>query len=172
MLVMNSVCTFAAAEVVDVATTGFQVRYTQLVSARPEKVWQSFVAVDRWWSGDHTYSGKSSNLRIEPRPGGCFCETLPNGGGVVHLTVVNVQPNRSMVFAGGLGPLQTSGVAGSMNFQIKPEGESSRVTLIYTVGGYQPGGFAALAPVVDQVLGAQFTRLTRLIDTGDAEPKK
>ena len=160
-VLLASVCVLAA--VVESSPAGFQVKHTQVITAKPDAVWNSVIAVDRWWSSEHTYSGKASNLRLEPRAGGCFCETLPDGGGVVHMTVVQVRPNRTLVLSGGLGPLQSGGVAGAMTFQIAPEGDGSRLTLTYNVGGYYPGGLAPLAPIVDKVVGEQFGRLVALI---------
>ena len=39
----------------------------------------------------------------------------------------------------------------------------------YTVGGYMPGGLAAIAPPVDAVLGDQLNRLKRFVESGRPE---
>lgn len=170
-VLLTAMCGAARGAVVESSATGFQIRHTQLVAARPDKVWQSILTIDRWWSSAHTYSGKAANLRLEPRAGGCFCETLPNGGSVLHLTVVNVRPNQALVMSGALGPLQASGVAGAMTLDIRAEGTGSRLSMTYNVGGFQPGGLPTLAPIVDVVLAEQFARLTRLVETGNADAK-
>lgn len=39
----------------------------------------------------------------------------------------------------------------------------------YAVGGYMPGGLAAIAPAVDAVLGDQLNRLKRFVESGRPE---
>ncbi|MGZ7032429.1 MAG: SRPBCC family protein [Thermoanaerobaculia bacterium] len=161
----------ASAEVVETSASSLRVKHVLTVSATPEKAWQSFVNVGGWWGSDHTFSGNSANLKLDPHYGGCWCETLPNGGGVQHMTVVFVSAPQRMTLSGALGPLQTAGVAGAMTFQFVAKGAETEMTLTYNVGGYYPGGLASVAPSVDQVLGSQFARLQRLINTGSAEEK-
>jgi hypothetical protein len=56
-----------------------------------------------------------------------------------------------------------------MTWKFTESGTTTTIEMTYTVGGYAPGGLAALAPVVDMVLGTQVARLKRLIDTGRAD---
>lgn len=161
----------ARGEVVESSASSLRVKYLLTVPASPEKAWQSFVNIAAWWSSDHTFSGNAANLRLDPRVNGCWCESLPNGGGVQHMTVVLVMPNQRMTLAGALGPLQTSGVAGAMTIQFVPKGAATEMSVTYNAGGFYPGGLASVAPVVDQVLGTQFARLGRWIETGSAEVK-
>lgn len=162
----------AHAAVVETSANSLQVRHTLTLAAKPEKVWQSLLHVETWWSSEHTYSGSAANLRIEPRAGGCFCETLPDGGGVVHMTVVSLRPNAQLTLTGALGPLQTSGVAGAMTFTIAPAASGSTLTMTYNVGGYFAGGLDKLAGPVDAMLGQQMQRLQRVVETGKAEGAK
>ena len=162
----------ANAAVVETSATSLQVRHTFTVAAKPEKVWQSLLHVEKWWSSGHTFSGSASNLRLEAKPGGCFCETLPDGGGVLHMTVVHVRPNAQLTLAGALGPLQTSGATGAMTFEIAPAATGSTVTFVYNIGGYFKGGLNSISAPVDMVLIEQLERLHRYIDTGDAEMPK
>jgi uncharacterized protein YndB with AHSA1/START domain len=163
---------YARAEVVESSAASLQVKEVQTVAARPDKAWRSLIAVDHWWSAEHTYSGSAANLRLEPRAGGCFCESLADGGSVLHMTVVFAAPNQRLTLTGGLGPLQTTGASGALTFQITPDGEGSKLALLYNVGGYYPGGLASIAGGIDAVLGDQLVRLKRLIETGDAAPKE
>jgi len=72
-----------------------------------------------------------------------------------------------------LGPLQSSGVAGAMTWQLTPHDNGTAFVLVYNVGGYAPGGLVELAAGVDGVLRAQVDRLKRLIETGKpTEPAK
>ena len=171
LVVAATLTGIARAEVVETSASSMRVRHVLTVSATPDKAWQSFVNVGGWWNGEHTFSGNAANLKLDPHAGGCWCETLPNGGGVQHMTVVFVSAPQRMTMSGALGPLQTGGVAGAMTFQFVAKGAATEMTLTYNVGGYYPGGLTGVAPAVDQVLGSQFARLQRLIDTGSAEEK-
>src|SRR4051794_23077400 len=80
----------ARADVVDATDAGFAIKVAVDVDAAPAAVFRALTTqVGRWWSADHTFSGSSSNLTIDPQPGGCFCEKLP-GGGVQHMVVTHV----------------------------------------------------------------------------------
>ena len=171
VLLVAIISVSAYGEVVSSSANGFSVKQVRTMSTSPAKAFAAIVRVQSWWSSEHTYSGNASNLSIEPRAGGCFCEKLPDGG-VQHMTVVYVQQNQRLVLSGGLGPLQTSGLAGAMTIEVKPAGDKTQFGLVYNAGGYFAGNMAELAAGVDQVLGAQVDRLTRLAETGSADPKK
>lgn len=160
------------AAVVEATPTSLQVKYVLTVAAKPAKVWESLLHVERWWSSKHTFSGSASNLRLEARPGGCFCETLPDGGGAVHMTVVHVRPNAQLTLSGALGPLLTSGATGAMTFQIAPSATGSTITFAYNIGGYFSGGLNSISAPVDMVLGEQLNRLQRYIETGNPDEPK
>ena len=68
--------------------------------------------------------------------------------------------------SGALGPLQGSGLAGSLTLQFKPAGEGTQLLLQYAVGGFFEGGFTKLAPAVDAMLAGQLQRLKRYVETG------
>ena len=156
----------------DVSPTGFLVRNEVVISAPPEKVYQSLIEnVGAWWNAQHTYSGDSRNLSIEARPGGCFCEKLRNGG-VEHMRVVQLRENQLVRMAGGLGPLQASGLAGAMTWTLSPVEKGTRLEFVYSVGGFMPGGFDKMAPAVESVLGDQVERLKRYAETGTADKAK
>ncbi|HSM15171.1 MAG TPA: SRPBCC domain-containing protein [Thermoanaerobaculia bacterium] len=157
----------AGAEVGQLAPNGFLVRHEATVAAPPEKVWSALVdQVGAWWHPDHTWSGEPANLSIVARPGGCFCEKLPDGGGVEHLRVVYVVPGEKLRMEGALGPLQASGLAGSLTFEMGPTDGGTTLILTYSVGGFVEMGTGALAPIVDRVLGEQLSRLAAYAETG------
>ena len=65
-----------------VAPNGFLLKLELNVNAPAAKVYDALVGqIGSWWYPEHTYSGDAKNLSIDARPGGCFCEKLPNGGG-------------------------------------------------------------------------------------------
>jgi hypothetical protein len=67
---------------------------------------------------------------------------------------------------GGLGPLQGSGLAGSMTWRIVAAPPATKIEIFYSVGGYMQGGFDKMAPAVNAVLGEQLNRLKTFIETG------
>ena len=161
LLVMPHV---AAADVIDRAPTGFTTRTVVTIAAAPDRVYQSLLGIADWWNPEHTYSGKSANLRLDAKPGGCFCETLPNGGGIEHAVVVYVDPGRVLRLRGALGPLQQLGVAGSLTWTLEAAGTGTTATVTYAVGGYAAGGLDGLATIVDEVIADQLRRLKSAIE--------
>lgn len=159
----------ARSEVVAVDTNGFVSEHEFVLDAIPL---QAYVALTRdihlWWDGTHSFGGSAAGFTLTPQAGGCLCETLPRGGSVEHLRVVNAQLGVSLTLRGGLGPLQTMGVSGSMMFLFEPHPDGSLLRYRYAVGGYAPGGLAPMAEPVDRVQGAQLKRLQQFIATGEA----
>ena len=155
----------AHAEVVKAEAGGFSVSYKLNIAAPPAKVWAALIRPARWWSSDHTYSGSAANLTLDPRAGGCWCETLKDGI-VEHMRVVFIQQDQRLRLAGGLGPLQSLAVSGAMEFALKPTGTGTELTVTYTVGGWMPGGLDKLAASVDAVFGAQVANLKRVAEAG------
>lgn len=148
----------ASAEVVSSSPNGFAIRHSVQLVVPTERAFAALGELPRWWSKDHTYSGKSENLSMTLRPGGCFCETLEKGGGIEHLRVAMVQPGQRVVMTGALGPLLYEGVAGVMDITVERIAGGSRVTWLYRAAGFANGGADTLAPVVDRVIGEQLKR--------------
>jgi uncharacterized protein YndB with AHSA1/START domain len=161
IFVLSLVAAPAAAEVTT-SDSGFTVRNNAMVAAPPAQVWAALVQPARYWSPQHSYSGNSANFSLEGRAGGCFCETLPDGGSVEHLRVTMVQPNRLLRLSGALGPLASEGLAGGMTWQLEPAEGGTRVTLTYVVGGNMRFERATISTAVDGVLREQLQRLAAL----------
>src|SRR5277367_5491060 len=70
----------AAAEVINVASNGFEVRETVHVAAAPDKAYAALLLPGRWWSPDHSFSHNAANFVLDARAGGCWCENFPDGG--------------------------------------------------------------------------------------------
>ena len=162
----------ARGDVVEATVGGFTVKTTVSVAAVPMRVFEAFGRVGSWWDPEHTYSGNANNLSLPLQPGGCFCERLPPlpGAGVQHATVVLVIPNKTLRLLGALGPLQESGVSGSLTFDLADRAGGTDVTLTYSVGGYRPGGLETLAPIVDSVLAGQLRRFKSFVERGVPTP--
>ena len=157
----------AAAEVTDSAANGFTVRHVVPVKAERARVYAAAVGdVGMWWSSDHTVSGNAANLYITTTVPGCFCESLGEQSGLVHMIVSFVSPGVLVRMTGGLGPLGLMGVAGNMTWEFDESDSGTVVTLQYAVGGYMDGGLDTVAPAVDAVLGEAMRRLKSYIETG------
>lgn len=157
----------ALADVTQVSPNGFTSSFREAIRATPEEAWKAIVQLPRWWSDAHTYSGKASNLTLDARAGGCWCESWNDGASSVqHATVVLVMPNRLLRARGGLGPLQDQPVEGVLNIVTSAQDGRTFLRISYRVGGPPDVGLDKLAPVVDQVMGAQFQRLKTMIETG------
>lgn len=156
----------AAAEVVERRDDGFVLAFQTTTRAAPETILDTLGRPADWWSSDHTWSGSAANLRLDLRPGGCWCEDLPGGGGVRHGEVVMVWPERGLVrLEAPLGPLQTLGVAAVLTVSWAPEpdgpGGSRSLSWNFRVNG--PGA-GALADPVHGVMQTQFERLATQLE--------
>jgi hypothetical protein len=159
----------AGAEVTSVGDSGFELREQVHVAAAPAMVYAALLAPRRWWDPKHTYSGDAARLTLEPKVGGCWCETIPGGGAVQHMTVIYLAPNKAVRLRGALGPLQAMGVAGSLTITLAGAGTGTDLTFDYAIGGYAKDGFGNLSKGVDAVLGSQATRLKMVVETGAAQ---
>ncbi len=153
----------AFGEVVDKSASGFLVRHSASVTAKPAAVYAAIAEPSKWWEAAHTWSGDAKNLSMTAKVGGCFCERLSSGGEVQHMSVIYADPGNLLRLSGALGPMQESGVVGTLTFELKPSGEGTHITVSYSVGGYFQGGLQALAAPVDQVLAAQLAGLVKLL---------
>jgi hypothetical protein len=159
---------WANAEVADASSNGFTVKLTLNVQASPDEAYRKFVRnVGDWWDPSHTFSGNSHNLTIEEKPGGCFCEKLPDGGGVRHMEVAYLAPGKRVVLHGALGPLLSMAATGAMTIEFSPLNGGTKLEVTYTVVGYLRAGMNTLAAPVDGVLTGLFTRLKNYIEHGN-----
>lgn len=166
----------ASAEVVQKSDTGFVVRVTGEVAASPAEAWKAFTTPSGWWSGVHTFSGSAANLTLDPTANGCFCERLPvpkdaaagqKPGSVMHMRVLYAEPYRALRLTGGLGPLQSEAINGTMTVTFKPidgpGGKGTRILWEYVVGGFMRYKTDVISGAVDKVLAEQLGGLTKLL---------
>ena len=157
----------AGAEVTDRAPGGFTSKTVATIKASPDRVFLALVEeVGRWWNAAHTWSGNAGNLWMTANPGGCFCETLENSGGVAHAVINHVRPGELLRMTGALGPLQEHAVVGTLTFEFAKAAEGTTATVTYRVSGYFPGGIEKLAGPVDGVIGEQLGRLKAYLERG------
>jgi uncharacterized protein YndB with AHSA1/START domain len=145
----------AIAKVLHSGPNGFAVSHEATVKLAPAEAYAAFLNIGAWWDKSHTFSGDPKNITIDTKPGGCWCEAMPNNGFVKHMEVGSAVPGERLVFHGGLGPLHFMGATGAMTVKFMAAEGGTRVTLLYQVAGYDPDGFVKLGPAVDGVLGAQ-----------------
>ncbi|HEY6644756.1 SRPBCC family protein [Povalibacter sp.] len=156
------------AEIVNAAPNGFNLRHVaEAAGVPPTTVWAALSDIGKWWDPEHTYSGDSRNLSLDPVAGGCFCEKLSLYAGLEHARVVYAQPAKTLRLVGALGPLQEFGVSGALTWQLEAAGGGSRITVTYNVGGFADRPLADWAPIVDEVVGNQVRRLARFVATGN-----
>jgi uncharacterized protein YndB with AHSA1/START domain len=154
-------------EVIESTAAGFLVRNTAAINVPPAKVYAALTeGIGRWWDPAHTFSHDSRNLSLDAKPGGCFCERLPDGGGVQHMSVVYASPGKLLRLTGAIGPLQEAALAGTMTWTLSQAAGGTAVELTYAVGGFRAGGFRDIPTVVDRVLRGQLARLKSLVETG------
>ena len=160
----------ASAEISHASEHGFVSEHELVLAAPPAEAYRALVQdVARWWDASHSFGLRASAFSIDDRAGGCFCEVVGDVA-VEHMRVVNVERGKSLVLRGGLGPLQSMAVTGSMSFQFVPHAEGTLLRYKYSVGGYLPGGLAELAQPVDQVQLGQLKRLQAFV--AGEEPNK
>lgn len=167
----------AMAEITNTSEAGFVSKHVADVPAAPADVWKALIAPAGWWSSEHTYSGDAANLYIDAQATGCFCELLPlpegaaegtRRGSVEHMHVVYAEPGRVLRMTGGLGPLQSEAVHGTLTITLKalPSG-GTRIQAFYVVGGYARFKWSDISVAVDKVLAEQVKRLA--VKLGGAE---
>jgi len=162
--------TTVLAEVTDSADNGFTSVNEVVIDAGRAESWVAAVNdVGLWWSSDHTVSGDAARMSISPVLQGCFCETLGEEAGVVHLTVTMVNPTHLLRMTGGLGPLGLMGLEGNMTWEFLDSEDGTVVKFTYAVGGYAKDGLKTIAPAVDYVVGEALDRLKAYIETGSPE---
>jgi uncharacterized protein YndB with AHSA1/START domain len=150
----------------DVSPTGFQLKVTAHIAAPADKVFATIIEPAKWWSSAHTYSQSAANLSIDAKAGGCFCEKLPGGGSVQHLTVSAVFPGKLLRMRGALGPFQAHGVEGAMTWSLEAAGNETNLTVTYDLGGHMVGGFGEMPKLANGMVSEQVARLKKFIETG------
>lgn len=152
-----SFATTTQADVTSASAQGFQIKLEQSFAGTAEQGYQHFVSdIGEWWLDDHTWFGNAANLSIDATAGGCFCEIYGERQ-AMHMQVTYVEPGQSLRLVGGLGPLQTLGMTGTLTVSFA----DGKVNLDYIVGGYPTTDFTKLAPVVDSVLAQQLAAFSQ-----------
>ena len=157
----------ALADVVDSSSNGFTISIEREIKVTTNVAYQQFSQIGDWWIADHTYYGKSENLSIDLKAGGCFCE-IEGEKQVLHMTVSFVNPGSEVRMIGGLGPLQMMGINGGMSWKFEAlDNGNTKITHHYQVSGAIKGGLDKLAPIVNKVQTMQVDSLVKRLSLKD-----
>ncbi len=157
-LALACAVTPAGAEVVSRTDDGFILNHERRIDASPDAILGALAQPSAWWSDAHTYSGSASNLTLDLRPGGCWCEALA-GGGVKHGEVVLVWPERRQIrFQAPFGPLQSMGADATLTVTWQDADDGAARLLKWTFVVRAPGA-GSVAEAVDGVIAEQFDGL-------------
>ena len=168
--IFSCCCVFIAlegkAELVDSDDIGFTVSNSVVIQNGLERVYGDFKKIENWWSPNHTFSGIAKNLKLDVRPGGCFCEYFDISHGVEHLRVIHVRENELIRFSGALGPLQGMGAIGTLTIRFTKTKNGTSLSFDYIVIGRK---LIPIAEAVDRVLFEQLLRLKKFSENGDPD---
>ncbi|MDQ3282629.1 MAG: SRPBCC domain-containing protein [Acidobacteriota bacterium] len=162
----------SSAAVVESSPATLLMRNEVTIAATPHRTYEALLQPASWWSPQHTFSGDAKNLSLDARPGGCFCERFPKGGGVEHMRIIYLAPDQLIRMSGALGPFQSAAVTGSMTWELTADAKQTTVRLTYAIGGFMSGGLDKIGPIADTVLLEQLQRLKRFVETGKADALK
>ena len=173
-LVIAGVLSPVHAAVTDVESNGFTLSQSVSIAAAPDKVYALLIEPARWWSSGHTFSGSAANMSLDARAGGCFCERLPGGGSVQHLTVIAAEPGKSLRLVGMLGPFQAVAGSGVMSFTLTSGKAGTTLAMTYQIAGYanvklRDKGYDYWSAAADGMLSEQLGRLKRAAETGSPD---
>jgi uncharacterized protein YndB with AHSA1/START domain len=154
--------TAAQAEVKSATASGFVVESRAVVAVPPAVAYAMLTRVGAWWIPSHTYSGKGASLSLDPRAGGCFCESWA-GGSVEHGRVIAARPGQQLRLSGALGPLQGEALTGTLTWTLKPAPNGTEIVQTYSVAAYVAGGADKYASPVDQVMAQQLAAFTKAL---------
>lgn len=149
----------AQAEVTEVSEQHFTISIETTLKAPSDQAYQQFLQIGDWWQDSHTWFGDASAMTIEPKAGGCFCER--NGEQqALHMTISQINPNKSIHMTGGLGPLSSLAVNGYMTWTFEEtENKTTNLKLNYRVTGFVNQKTEDWAKAVDGVLMQQVGNL-------------
>jgi hypothetical protein len=151
----------AEAEVKSVSATHFEVESKVVAAGTPSQAYEMLGRIGEWWNKDHSYSKNAANLSLALKAGGCFCETLADGGTVEHLRIIFARPGSMLRATGGLGPLQGEAVTGTLTWSLKAVAGGTEITQTYIVSGHLRSGMVEMAPAVDGMLAEQLSGLQK-----------
>jgi hypothetical protein len=158
--------TGARADIVQSSPGLTEISFQLHVTANAASSYAAVTHPEKWWNGEHSYSGDAANMSLEAIAGGCWCEKLPAGGSVQHMRVLAAIPGSLLRLSGGLGPLQAEPMTGVMTWSFKddPKGGST-IDFKYRLAGASDLS-ADWPQAVNGVLAGQMQRLQNFLTKG------
>ncbi len=151
----------AHGEVVTAQPDHFTLKLEATTELSPDEVWARLIEPSTWWQSDHTYSGDSANLSLDPQAGGLWREDW-DGGSVWHGTVIQAQPGKLLSLNAPFGPLQGLAVTSVWTISLAENDEGgTTITFDHTTNGTSASGLDGLAPAVDFVKSEALKSLAR-----------
>ena len=148
----------AHAEVISASPDHYELKQEAVSTLAPGELWDRLIHPELWWHPDHTYSGTSEHLSLDPKAGGLWKETWANGS-VAHGTVLTVVHGKMLRLDAPFGPLQGMAVTVIWTITLVPEGKGTRVVFAETANGATASALDQLAPAVDGVKTEAIKRL-------------
>lgn len=153
--------TAGMAEVMTSAPDHFTLKLEAQSDLSPSELWARLVEPSDWWLSDHTYSGDASNLSLDAQAGGLWREDW-DGGSVWHGTVLQAQPEQSLVLSAPFGPLQGLAVTSVWTITLTPsDSGGTQITFDHVTNGTSASELDAMAPAVDFVKQQAIESLAR-----------
>ena len=153
----------AHAEVKSSKADGFLLEQRIVVKADAQQSWGALLQPSRWWNQGHTWSGSSSNLTLEAKAGGCFCERWPEGE-VEHARVVFLRKGQVLRMEGAFGPMQPMAVEAIVEFKLTPGKDGTQIDMSYRATGGSASALDQIAAPADGMLAEQMAGLKKLLD--------
>jgi hypothetical protein len=156
-IVLATLASAARAEVKQHPSSSFSFEQSVRLPGKPDEIFGAITGdIGGWW--DHSFSDNPKKFYLEPKVGGCFCETFDDAGnGVRHAVVSYVDRPKLLRFE---GPLGLAGNAIQMVFTYKFEsvwGDSTLLTLQAQGSGHvEPGWPDVVAKVWNHFLVERF----------------
>lgn len=149
------------AEVISASADHFALRLEAETELEPEEIWNRLIDPSEWWLADHTYSGSSDNLSLDPSPGGLWREDW-EGGSVWHGTVLQAHDNKKMVLSAPFGPLQGLAVTSIWTISLSPiETGGTLIVFDHVTNGSASSNLQDIAPAVNHVKSQALKSLAR-----------
>lgn len=154
LVLLASLPNSVQAKVTATSETHFIVEHEVIVPLDAQASYRLLGKPSQWWNSGHTWSGDAKNMSLPLKAGACFCE-IWQGNSVMHAQVIAARPAELLRLQGALGPLQEMAVNAVLSFTLKKEQAGTKVMMSYRVSGNASNNLAAIAPVVDKVMGGQ-----------------
>jgi uncharacterized protein YndB with AHSA1/START domain len=124
-----------------------------LIKGSPEKVFKAITEeVGSWWT--HSFR-EGSRVTMDARVGGAFEEAW-EGGGALYASITYLDPAKKLRLSGPMG--MSGAVACTMEYELRPEGEATRLALVHDIlGRIEAGTVESYRTGWKELLGTSLT---------------